>query len=158
MDGEQQEYIEEVGIFFERFGLARMVGRVLGVFLIRPREHSAEELASVLQASRGSISQATRVLVEWGLVRRASKPGERRDYFSIRPGAWEEVMRREVEWISALREMAERGMALVDSGVPEERRNLEEMRDLFAYLEKEYPALLRRWEEDKREEESTWSR
>ena len=102
----QQEYTEDLGIFFERFGLPRAVGRVLGVLLLRPREHSAEELANLLHASRGSISQATRALVEWGLIRRTSKPGQRRDYFSLRPSAWSQVLRREVEWLGTFREMA----------------------------------------------------
>ena len=139
MDEAQQGYVEEIGVFFERFGLARMVGRVLGVLLVRSREHSAEELANLLQASRGSISQATRVLVEWGLVRRSSKPGERRDYFSIRPGAWGEVMRREVGWIGEFRDLAARGLTVADSGGEGSQDSLEEMLDFFAYLEREYP-------------------
>lgn len=157
MDEAQQEYAEEIGVFFERFGLARMVGRVLGVLLVRPRDHSAEELASLLQASRGSISQATRVLVEWGLVRRASKPGERRDYFSIRPGAWGEVMRREVGWIGAFRELAARGLTVADSDEEGNQDSLEEMLDFFEYLEREYPAIIDRWQEEKGKDQ-TWSR
>lgn len=155
LTGAQQEYVEDLGIFFERFGLPRAVGRVLGVLLLRPREHSAEELANLLQASRGSISQATRALVEWGLIRRGSKPGQRRDYFSLQSGAWGQVLRREVEWLAVFRQMAERGMSLVNSDAPEDRRNLEEMRDLFVYLEREYPALLDRWEQSDTQEKET---
>lgn len=157
MDEAQQEYVEEIGVFFERFGLARMVGRVLGVLLIRSWDHSAEELASLLSASRGSISQATRVLVEWGLVRRSSKPGERRDYFGVRPGAWGEVMRREVDWIAEFRKLAARGLAVADSGKDNKdggRDSLEEMLDFFSYLEREYPAMIERWEKEKGERRS----
>lgn len=149
MDEAQQEYVEEIGIFFERFGLARMVGRVLGVLLIRSQEHSAEDLATLLQASRGSISQATRVLVEWGLVRRASRPGERRDYFSIRPGAWGEVMRREAGWIGDFRELAERGLTVADSDEEGSQQSLREMLDFFAYLEQEYPAIIDHWQKER---------
>lgn len=156
MDEAQREYAEEIGVFFERFGLARMVGRVLGVLLIRSRDHSAEELANLLQASRGSISQATRVLVEWGLVRRSSRPGERRDYFSVRPGAWGEVMRREVGWLGEFRQLAARGLEVADSGGAGDQESLNEMHDFFSYLEREYPEIIERWQEE-RGKERTWS-
>lgn len=156
MDEAQRGYVEEIGVFFERFGLARMVGRVMGVLLIRSREHTAEELAGLLQASRGSISQATRVLVEWGLVRRSSRPGERKDYFSIRPGAWSEVMRRETGWIGEFRELAARGLVVADPD-GEDQESLKEMLDFFSYLEREYPEIIDRWQKE-HGKERTWSR
>jgi hypothetical protein len=56
---------------------------------------------------------------------------ERRDYFPVRPGAWRELMHRELEALSAFRRVAQRG--LMDSNNPEAKRGLEEMRDLYAY-------------------------
>src|SRR5215213_3829343 len=106
-----------------------MVGRVLGVLLISdPPERSAEELAEVLHASRGSISSATRTLAQIGLVERRARPGERRDYFRVKPGAWRELMHRELQALPTFRQMAERGLQLMDHGAPEARRGLEEMR------------------------------
>jgi DNA-binding transcriptional regulator GbsR (MarR family) len=64
VDEGRERYVEDFGLLLERFGLPRMVGRVLGVLLVSEApEHSAEDLAGVLQASRGSISSATRTLV-----------------------------------------------------------------------------------------------
>lgn len=129
-----------------------MVGRVLGVLLVSGlQEHSAEELADLLRASRGSISSATRTLVQIGLVQRVSRPGERRDYFRVRPGAWNELMRQRMAQVSALREMAERGLSILDagdSGEPEARHGLEEMRDFYAYWEQSLPAVLERWDQE----------
>ena len=151
MDEAGLEYVEEFGVLFEQFGLARMVGRVLGVLLISdPPERSAEELAEVLRASRGSISSATRALVQMGLVVRLTKPGERRDYFRVRPGAWRELMRREMEALTTFRRMAERGLGLLSSGSPEARRGLEEMHDFYAYWEREMPSVLERWEKEEK--------
>ena len=66
---DQLRYVEDFGLLFEQFGKPRMVGRVLGVLLVSGwEEHSAEELADILRASRGSISSATRTLVQSGLV------------------------------------------------------------------------------------------
>ncbi len=151
MREDQLRYVEDFGLLFEQFGRPRMVGRVLGVLLVSGlQEHSAEELADLLRASRGSISSATRTLVQIGLVQRFSHPGERRDYFRVRPGAWNELMRERMAQVYALREMAERGLSVLDaadSGEPEARRGLEEMRDFYAYWERELPAVLERWEQ-----------
>ena len=151
MREDQLGYVEDFGLLFEQFGQPRMVGRVLGMLLVSGlEEHSAGELAGLLRASRGSISSATRTLVQTGLVQRVSRPGERRDYFRVRPGAWNELMRERMAQVYAMREMAERGLSVldsVDSGEPEARRGLEEMRDFYAYWERELPAVLERWEQ-----------
>ena len=152
MDEERAAYAEDFGLLFEGFGLPRMVGRVLGVLLTSTEQDlSAEQLAQALQASRGSISSATRTLTGMGLVQRRTRPGERRDYFRIKPGTWDELMRRELESLRTFREMAERGLTLVNSDVVA-RQNLEEMREFYAYWEKELPAVLERWEEYRKKE------
>ncbi|MGB3634173.1 MAG: MarR family transcriptional regulator [Rubrobacteraceae bacterium] len=136
--------------------MPRMVGRVLGVLLISdPPELSAEELAEALHASRGSISSATRMLVTMGLVQRLTKRGERRDYFRMKLGAWDELMRRELETLAKFRQMAERGLDIATSDSPEAQLNLQEMHEFYAYWEKELPAVLERWEQDKKKE-ATW--
>lgn len=147
MGEDRERYVEDFGLLFGQFGLSRMLGRVLGALMISdPPERSAEELSEVLGASRGSISSATRSLIQMSLVQRWSKPGERRDYFRIKPGAWHEIMRREMEALRGFREIAERGLDLLDSKEASARRNLEEMRDFYAYWEREMPAVLERWE------------
>ena len=154
MNEERANYAEDFGLLFEGFGLPRMVGRVLGVLLtsVEP-DLSAEQLAQALQASRGSISSATRTLTGMGLVQRRTRPGERRDYFRIKPGAWDELMRRELESLQTFRQMAERGLGLVDPDDDPARQNLEEMREFYAYWEKELPAVLERWEEHRKKED-----
>lgn len=158
MDDKRASYVEDFGLLFEGFGLPRMVGRVLGVLLIsQESEFSAEELAEALQASRGSISSATRSLIDMGLVQRRTRRGERRDYFRVKPNAWDEVMRRELESLKTFRQMAERGLGLIDPEDEAARQNLEEMREFYAYWETELPAVLERWEEGK-ETEASWVR
>jgi DNA-binding transcriptional regulator GbsR (MarR family) len=148
VDEARERYIEDFGLLIGEYGLPRMVGRVLGALLISdPPERAAEELAEALRASRGSISSATRTLVQMGLVERRAKPGERRDYFLVKPGAWDELMHRELEALSAFRQIAERGLRLLDPSNPEAKRGLEEMRDFYTYWESEMPAVLERWEQ-----------
>lgn len=147
VDEARERYVEDFGLLLGQYGMPRMLGRVLAALLVSdPPERTAEELAQTLRASRGSISSATRSLVQMGLVERMTKPGERRDYFRVRRGSWMELTRQQMTAATALRGMAERGLELLDSGDKEARRGLEEMRNFYAFWESELPAALARWE------------
>lgn len=153
MDGSRRDYVEDFGQLFEGVGGSRMVGRVLGLLLVSETpELSAEEIAGSLRASQGAISTATRTLVGTGLVRRRTRPGERRAYFAASPDAWQETTRRQVSGSGAFREMAERGLDLKGADDPDARRGLEAMRDFYAFWERELSEVLARWEEEKRQE------
>lgn len=147
---DQQHFIEEVGVEFERAGLTRMAGRILGCLLVcDPPHQSITDLAETLQASKGSISTMTRLLIQAGLVERLSLPGERRDYFCIKLGAWSQLLQQKLQQISAIRKLAERGLDLLQDEAPERRHRLEEMRDIHVFFEQEWPQLLERWERDR---------
>jgi len=49
--------------------------------------------------------------------------------------------------IHMIRHMAERGLVLLADRAPLTRQWLEEMRDVYAFLEQEFPGLLERWEQ-----------
>jgi DNA-binding transcriptional regulator GbsR (MarR family) len=144
---DEQHFIEEVGVEFERAGLTRMAGRILGCLLVcDPPHQSTSDLAETLQASKGSISTMTRLLIQAGLVERLSLPGERRDYFCIKLGAWSQLLQHKLQQIASIRQLAERGLDLLQDEDPERRHRLEEMRDIHAFFEQEWPQLLERWE------------
>ncbi|HEY9618253.1 MAG TPA: MarR family transcriptional regulator [Microcoleaceae cyanobacterium] len=147
---EQKHFVEEVGLLFEMVGLPRMAGRVFGWLLIsNPPHQSPGELATVLQASKGSISTMTRLLVQIGLIERISLPGQRRDYFRIKLNAWSELTKQRMAQITAFRQLAERGLELLHEDDPNLRRRLEEMRDMHAFCERELPLMLDRWEKQR---------
>ncbi len=144
---EHQQFIETVGLSFELVGLPRMAGRILGWLLIsNPPHQSPSQLAEVLQASKGSISTMTRLLTQIGLIERTSLPGQRRDYFRIKPNAWAELTKQRITQIKTFREIAEQGLTLIDSNTPHLRQRLEEMQGVHAFLEQELPLMMERWE------------
>jgi DNA-binding transcriptional regulator GbsR (MarR family) len=147
---EEQKFVEEVGIVLEQTGLPRMAGRILGRLLISdPPHQSMKQLVTDLMASKGSVSTMTRLLIQIGLVERLSLPGVRGDYFRLRPDAWQHMIRRGLEdEIRMVRQLAERGLELLADKTPLARKWLEEMRDVYAFLEREFPTLLQRWEEE----------
>lgn len=144
------QFIEDVGIHFEEMGLPRMAGRIFGWLLVcEPSHQSAEELASVVGASKGSISSMTRLLIHSGVVERMGIPGKRGNYYRIKPGSWSELMRARMSHVTALRKLAERGLALMAEKNPGQCQRLQELRDLYAFLEKEIPALLDRHDRER---------
>jgi len=144
-------YVEEVGFYFEQAGLPRMAGRILGWLLIcDPPHQTAADLAAVLRASKGSISTATRQLVTARLIERLALPGERRDYFRVRPDGWAERMRWSIAALTDFRRLTQRGLDLVGDVDPRRRERLEAIDDFYAWLEREWPALFARWEQEYR--------
>jgi DNA-binding transcriptional regulator GbsR (MarR family) len=148
---EQQQFIEEVGLLFEQDGFPRMSGRIFGWLLIsNPPYQSPGELAEVLQASKASISTMTRLLIQIGVIERLSLPGQRRDYFQIKPNVWSDLTRKRLTQITAFRQVAERGLKLLEGRNPQLLQQLEEMRDLHAFFERELPLMIERWEQQRK--------
>ena len=149
---EEQNFAEEVGLFIERLGWPRMAGRILGRLLISvPPHQSTTHLADFLLASKGSISTMTRLLVQSGIVERVSLPGERRDYFRIRPNAWLQIAMQDNLRLMTLRDLTVRGLALLEEQPPELRDRLDELRGVCEFYERELPDLLKRWEQQRNE-------
>jgi len=148
---EEKHFIEDFGLLFEESGHPRMAGRILGCLLISDQPYlSSTELSEILQASKGSLSTMTRFLLQMGLIERVGLAGHRRDYFQIKSSAWTQLVRHAVYELSALRKMAERGLELMEGQDSEIKQRLQEARDLFSHMEREYPLLIERWEKEHR--------
>jgi DNA-binding transcriptional regulator GbsR (MarR family) len=145
---EQQELIEEFGLVFETHGMPRMAGRILGRLLMcSPPHQSMTHLAGALQASKASISTTTAMLAQMGFVERLALPGDRQDYFRVRPTSTVMHVRDMTRRLQAQLALVERGMAVADDQSPEGLARLMQARDFFRFMATELPALLERWEQ-----------
>ena len=149
---EEKHFVEDVGIAFEQTGLPRTAGRIFGWLLISdPPHQSTSELAEALMASRGSISSMTRLLIQMGTIERISLMGIRHGYFHLRPDAWQHMIKHGLEdEIKMFRQLAEHGLELLADKTPLTRKGLEEMRDIYTFFEREFPALVERWEQERK--------
>lgn len=146
----RKQFIEEMGIFFEKTGFPRMAGRIWGWLLIcDPPEQTAAQIAEALQASRGSISTMTRLLQMWG-VERIGVPGKRGGCYRIRSDSFVKLLHTEVGIFTEIRNLIERGLDAIKNEPPEVRERLIEGRDLFEYVEKEYPLLIEKWQKHRK--------
>src|SRR5690606_30517034 len=74
------------------------------LLLIATEPLSAEEIMEELQISRGNANMNIRALIDWGIVQKEFKVGERKEFFSTGKDIWElarqvsrERRRREIE-------------------------------------------------------------
>jgi len=147
---EEKRFIEDVGLFFEEYGLPRMAGRVLGWLLIcDPPYQSMGDLSEALMASKGSISTMTRLLIQIGLIDRVSLPGMRRNCFRIKSST-DELMKRSIARFAAMHRLSERGLKLTKGESPEIQEHLERIRDMSSFLEEHVPQMMERWERDRK--------
>jgi DNA-binding transcriptional regulator GbsR (MarR family) len=72
---------EALGLFFERFGLRRNVGRVWAVVYLSPDPLDQARIQVSLDLSAGLVSAALKELEHYGAVRPLSLPGERRTFY-----------------------------------------------------------------------------
>lgn len=146
-----QQYVEEFGLYFERVGLTRMMGRIIGYLLVSdPAQQSMQDIGAALQASKSSVSTALKMLVSLRLVDQISIPGERRDYYRANSDMWIRSFRARLHQLTELRELAERGLDLLADAPPERRQRIEIMHATNAFLEDEFPKLLDKWDAEKR--------
>jgi DNA-binding MarR family transcriptional regulator len=145
------EFIDANGkLWSKSYGLPPMTGRVLAWLLVcDPPEQTAAELAEALDASKGSISGATNMLVRSGLVDRLHIRGERADRFRIRPGGLDEQIADPS--IGATRALIAQGLEAL-AGEPAARRaRLEEVDRFYEWWERRAPELADEWRQYKRE-------
>jgi len=148
--GEEREarrrFIEDAGELMDEHALPRMAGKVIGALLICvPPYMALDELADELQASKGAISMATRLLLRIGIVERVGLPGQRRRYYRIRPNLWEELFVRSTEHFEEHVRLVEEGLELMKGEPVEMSRRLVEMKAFTEFLADELPGLVERW-------------
>ena len=144
---EQRRLVEEFGLFLEQQGGTRMSGRIAGwLLLCTPPVQSLTAISESLTVSKGAASEAARLLVQMGILERVSEPGRRGDSYRACPQALDRILR--VETATALRELLDRCLTTVTDTDPPQPNHilLRDLRDFHAFLERELPALLDRWQ------------
>ena len=146
----ERNFVEKVGLYFEQLSLPRMGGRIFGWLLISDSPQvSMTELVEVLQASKSSISSITRLLIQVDLIEIVSIPGMRRDYYRIRQDVWTNSLRDRLKQATSFRKLADEGLALLKDDPRERLLRLQEMHLMYAFLEREIPVLMERWEKER---------
>ncbi|WP_405543090.1 transposase [Streptomyces phaeochromogenes] len=142
----RESFVEEVGLVWEAAGSSRMDGRIIAYLLITDVPYvSSAALARALRVSAGSVSLATRRLVEAGFIRRHAVPGERSHYFRVDDDVWGSFLAGERRYLDRQEQLAERAMELLGPEEEAPRRRLGNMRDYMRWVRGSHQDLLTQW-------------
>ncbi|MCH7873161.1 MAG: ArsR family transcriptional regulator [Planctomycetes bacterium] len=139
------------------WGISRTMAEIHALLFVTGEELCTDDIMEQLQVSRGNASMNLRALVDWGLIERAHKLGDRKEYFRADTDVWHmfetitrERRKREVEPIVATidrcLEMVERGgrsEGLDSDEVKEYRRRMEELRNFLATMSALFELVIR---------------
>jgi hypothetical protein len=133
-------------LYARRYGMAPMVGRLLGYLAIcDPREQSIAELAEALLASRSAISNAVATLDNsLGLICRSRAAGERMDRIRI-DMTGPRSMGFDVTEYQEQGDLAREGLALLGDAPPERRAVLLEWAAFADFLVARLPEMEKDW-------------
>ncbi|MEW5929949.1 MAG: MarR family transcriptional regulator [Gemmatimonadota bacterium] len=140
-----QEFVERMGRMMEADGLPRSAGRIFGFLLLAEAPFSLDELAEKLRVSKASVSTNARLLEQAGLLERSSAPGDRRDFYQMRPDAWEQMLRVARRRWETMQAALEDGEASLPPEMGVARGRLAEAARFHAFLLGEGESLLARW-------------
>ena len=116
------KFIQTWGTLATQWGINRTMAQIHALLLIALEPLSAEDVMEQLLISRGNANMNLRDLIDWGLIFRHLKPGERREFFVAEKDIWKvarqvakERRRREIKPV--LEVLAE--LQLADANTPE---------------------------------------
>jgi predicted transcriptional regulator len=141
------QFIEGMGLYFERLGVPRIGGRILGLLMLAERPLTLDDMARLLKVSRASVSTNARMSVAVGMVEHVSLPGDRRDYYVFSPNAWTRRIEAALPLLDLMRRLAEQGLAAVDPENSIGRDRLQMAIDFCAFYHREAESIIARWEQ-----------
>ncbi len=131
IDRAELRVAEVIGGLMEFWGFKAVMGRLWAILYLSPQPLSAAELSERLSISSGAVSMALSELHKWGVVKKAWRPGERKDYYEPETSVWKMVTRvyreRDLGYVRAVIESFEElrkalGRLRASATVDEKRR------------------------------------
>lgn len=127
------------------WGISPTMARIHGLLYISGAALSMDDIMERLAISRGNVSMNLSKLVEWGLVRRVHKKGDRKEYYESLSDVWEmftlvasQRKRREIDPIVNTLRRCQEGLSATNLGARAAQEDIEKRRqridDLLKFL------------------------
>jgi DNA-binding transcriptional regulator GbsR (MarR family) len=85
----EDQFVELWNNMASLWGISPTMARIHGLLYISGAALSMDDIMARLAISRGNVSMNLSKLVEWGLVRRVHKRGDRKEYYESLHDVWE---------------------------------------------------------------------
>ncbi len=87
------QFIQNWGVLGTGWGINRTMAQIHALLLVSQEPLSADDIMNELQISRGNTNMNVRELMDWGIVEKILKPGERKEFFVAEKDIWKVAMR-----------------------------------------------------------------
>jgi DNA-binding transcriptional regulator GbsR (MarR family) len=89
LDSVEDEFVDLWNNMATLWGISPTMARIHGLLFICGAALSMDDIMARLAISRGNVSMNLSKLIEWGLVRRIHKKGNRKEYYQSLSDVWE---------------------------------------------------------------------
>ncbi|MEM9023323.1 MAG: transcriptional regulator, partial [Bacteroidota bacterium] len=87
------KFIQSWGVLGSSWGINRTMAQIHALLLIAPDALSTEDIMAELNISRGNANMNVRALIDWGIVYKEFKAGERKEFFKADKDIWQVAIR-----------------------------------------------------------------
>lgn len=85
----RQQFVQLWGTLGSNWGINRTMAQVHALLMVSPEALSTEDVMDQLGISRGNANMNLRELINWNLVYKELKKGERKEFFKAEKDIWE---------------------------------------------------------------------
>ncbi len=136
----RMEFIAQWGTLGSSWGINRTMAQIHALLMIAVEPMPTNEVMEELKISRGNANANLRDLVGWGLIRRVTYPGDRKEYFEAEKDVWimfctiaRERKRREIDPVLNLLKTA--SSQSLNANNPAQKLFSEQLSELSEFVE-----------------------
>jgi DNA-binding transcriptional regulator GbsR (MarR family) len=78
----KNKFVQTWGALGSQWGINKTMAQIHALLMVSPEPLSMEDIMEELQISRGNASMNLRALMDWGIIYKEYKAGERREFFT----------------------------------------------------------------------------
>jgi HTH-type transcriptional regulator, glycine betaine synthesis regulator len=83
-----RQFVEHWGMMARSWGINATMGELFALLYISGTDWTADALRERLDVSRGNVSMNLRELMNWGVVHKVHRQGERREFYRAETDVW----------------------------------------------------------------------
>lgn len=91
LEAAREEFLTQWGTLGPAWGVSRTMSQIHALLLVSRASMNTDEIMDELGISRGNAHTNITELCKWGLLRRAPRKGERKEYFEAEKDVWRVV-------------------------------------------------------------------
>jgi DNA-binding transcriptional regulator GbsR (MarR family) len=85
----KEKYIHAWGVLGTNWGINKAMAQIHALLLISPEPLCTDTIMEELNISRGNANMNLRSLMDWGIITKVFKSGERKEFFTSEKDVWE---------------------------------------------------------------------